>query len=56
MSEIKGRIEANEVTDFMTIMSQILDEFVPEPGQETVIVEVMIHKEKNHEQTARTGR
>ena len=46
MPEIKGRIEAEEVGDFMSIMSQVRDQFLPTQGQKTVVVEVIIHKEK----------
>ena len=42
VAEIKARIEDAEVKDFMLVMSQVLDEFCPEPGQKTRVVHVTI--------------
>ena len=47
MAEIKARIEDAEVKDFMLIMSQVLDEFVPEKGQKTRIVHVTIQGDED---------
>lgn len=49
MAEIKARIEADEVGDFMTIISQILDEFRPTPGQITKVVTVTIEEDTEDE-------
>ena len=55
MVQIKGRIEFAEVEDLTRIISQILDEFVPTPGQKTVVVDVTIHEEVKDEQVLRAS-
>jgi len=47
MPEIKARIEAAEVDDFMSIISQVFDEFIPERGQKTRVVVVTIQGEED---------
>ena len=58
MPQIRARLEVGDIGHFMSVMSQVIDEFIPEPGSSTVLMTVEIDENKSEESkwTAQKGR
>jgi len=49
MPQIRARLEVGDIGHFMSVMSQVIDEFIPEPGSSTVLMTVEIDENKPKE-------
>jgi hypothetical protein len=56
MPQIKARLEVEDIGHFMSVMSQVIDEFVPEPGSATVLMTVEIDENKSEEATWKSSK